>query len=472
MSSIVIEEVIFSGLLYNEDYTRATIPHIKQDYFYSGVQKRLFTYIHTFFEKYNRLPTPAVLSIALEKDSRVSEIEYKEGIEYINALSFQTQETKWLVDETEKFCKERALYNALAQSLEIKENSEKPIEQQNKKLLDVSAIPELMKDALSVSFDKSVGHDYFGDADKRWDVYHDRQQKIPFDIGVLNAITNGGVEYKTLNVILASTNVGKSLGLCHLAASYMAAGHDVLYISMEMGEIQGVAKRIDANLFNLAIETVQSLDPGTYATKIKRLQENITGKLVIKQYPTGGAHVGHLRALMNELKIKKNFTPRIVIVDYLGVMCSMRIRGYSENSYALVGAIAEELRGFAIEHDVCVWSAAQTTRGSWDSSDINMSDTAESAKLVHTVDFMLGVFETEETVALGQQMFKTLKSRYGNKDKIPKFVLGVDKDKQKWYEIDAAAPASQSELHKAQVPTFHKPASKLNKPDVAGWTFD
>ena len=468
----MIEEVIFSNLLYNEEYVRQVVPHLKPEYFYDLTQRRIYTYCSKFFEKYNKLPTPAVLAVALERDSKVNELEYSEGMDFIKSLSPDISATPWLVDETEKFCKERALYNALSSALEIKENSEKAIDQQNKKLLDVNAIPGLLQEALGVSFDKNVGHDYFEDAEKRWAVYHDKQAKIPFDIDILNTITNGGVEYKTLNVLLMGVNVGKSIGLCHLAAAYVAAGHDVLYISMEMGEIQGVAKRVDANLFNMNIENVMNLDPGTYNSRIKRLKDNITGKLVIKQYPTGAAHVGHFKALLNELKMKKNFKPRIIMVDYLGIMASTRIKGYSENTYSLVKSIAEELRGFAIEQDACVWSAAQTTRGSWDNSDINMSDTAESAGLPATVDLLLGGIETEETIALGQQMFKQLKSRYGNKDINTRFMIGVDKDKQKWYDVaefTTKTVQSTSEQQKAAVPTMA--GIKTKKVDVSGWDF-
>ena len=470
----MIEEVIFSNLLYNEDFVRQVVPHLKSEYFYDPTQRRIYNYCSVFFNKYNKLPTPAVLSVALERDSKVNEQEYGEGIEFINSLSTDISSTDWLVDEAEKFCKERALYNALSSALEIKENSEKATEQQNRKLPDVNAIPGMLQEALGVSFDKNVGHDYFEDADKRWSVYHDKQSKIPFDIDILNTITNGGVEYKTLNVLLMGVNVGKSIGLCHLASSYVAAGHDVLYISMEMGEIQGVAKRVDANMFNLSIENVMNLDPGTYNSRIKRLKENITGKLVIKQYPTGAAHVGHFKALLNELKMKKNFTPRIIMVDYLGIMASTRIKGYSENTYSLVKSIAEELRGFAIENDLCIWSAAQTTRGSWDNSDINMSDTAESAGLPATVDLLLGGIETEETIALGQQMFKQLKSRYGNKDLNTRFMIGVDKDKQKWYDVaefTTKTPQSTSEQQKASVPSMVNPKGNKMRMDVSGWDF-
>lgn len=468
----MIENLIFNNILHNEDYARQVLPHLKEEYFYSDLERRLFKYCVSFFTKYNKLPTTAVLAIALEKDSRVSEDDYSSGIEFLNTLNQCPQDSAWMVDETEKFCKERSLYNALAQALEIKDNSEKPLDQQNKKLPETTAIPELLSNALGVSFDKSVGHDYFEDAEQRWEVYHNKEAKIPFDIDILNKITKGGVEYKTLNIIMAGVNVGKSLCLCHLAAAYLSAGHDVLYVSMEMSEIQGVAKRIDANLFDMALDDVVQLDPGTYNSRIKRLKDKITGKLIIKQYPTGNANVGHIKALLNELKQKKNRKPRIVMVDYLGIMSSMRIRGFSENTYALVGAIAEELRGLAIEEDLCIWSAAQTTRGSWGNSDMDMADVAESAKLPATCDFLLGVVETEETIALNQLLFKQIKSRYGNKDINTRFMLGVSKDKQKLFDVQSFndTPREPQEQQRAKVASHGTP--KHRDIDVSSWNFD
>lgn len=468
----MIEKLIFNNLINNEEYARQVLPHIKEEYFYSDLERRLFKYCVSFFTKYNKLPTPAVLTIALEKDTKISEDDYSTGVAFVNSLTELPSETRWLVDETEVFCKQRALYNALASALEIKENSEKPLDQQNKKIPEVTAIQDLLSNALSVSFDKSVGHDYFEDADKRWDVYHNKETKIPFDIDILNKITHGGVEYKTLNIIMAGVNVGKSMGLCHLAAAYMSMGHDVLYVSMEMGEIQGVAKRIDANLFNMNLDDIGNLDPGSYHSRIKRLKENVTGKLIIKQYPTGNANVGHIKALLNELRQKKKRNPRIIMVDYLGIMSSMRIRGYSENSYALVGAIAEELRGLAIEEDLCIWSAAQTNRGAWGNSDVEMADVAESAKLPATCDFLLGVVETEETIALGQQMFRQIKSRYGNKDIYPRFMVGVDKGKQKWYDVQefSRTPREPQEQQQATVPS--PVTHKKRVVDVSQWDFD
>lgn len=464
-----METLILNNLLHNEAYTRSVIPHLKKEYFYDTVEQRLFTYIEKFFNRYNKLPTTAVLNLAIEKDSRFTEDEYKRAEELLPHLENPgVEDLKWLIDETENFCKQKSVFNALTEAIRIKENFDKPAEQRNKKIPDIEFLPELLSTSLNVSFDKSVGHDYFEDYTKRWDVYHSKETKIPFDIDILNRITKGGVEYKTLNIIMAGVNVGKSLGLCHLAAAYLSKGYNVLYISMEMGEIGGVAKRIDANLMNMTMDNITEIDPGTYKTRIARLRENIVGNLIIKQYPTAAAHVGHFKALINELKQKKNFVPQIVIIDYLGICASTRVAGYSENSYHLVKCVAEEIRGMAIELDVCVWSAAQTNRGAWGESDIDMADVAESAGLPATCDFMLGVIETEDTIKRGQQMFKQIKSRYGNKDIYTKFMIGVDKDRQKWYDTESSqivlAAAEQHKIEGGSPQT-------TSKSDVSGWKF-
>lgn len=424
-----------------------------------------------FFEKYNKIPTKSVLELSLEKDNSISDDEYSNGMEFIQTLTNTGEDFSWLVDQSEIFCKERSLFNALQQSLKIKENSEKPIEERDKKIKDVGVLPEILSEALSVCFDKSVGHDYLEDYEDRYSVYHDKNTKIRFDIEILNRITKGGIESKTLNLLQAGVNTGKSMGLCHLAASYLNAGHNVLYISMEMGEIQGVAKRIDANLLDTTLDNLDELDETTYINRVKRIKDKITGKLVIKQYPTGSAHVGHFKALLNELQQKKDFKPNIVIIDYLGICASARINGYSENSYHMVKTIAEELRGMAIEYDVAIWSAAQTTRGAWGQGDMDMADIAESAGLAATADFILGIIETEETIASGQQMFKQLKSRYGNKDINNKFMIGVDKGRQKWYETDdfSATHTTEAEEKKADVASHTKTHTQVD--DASQWNF-
>jgi len=466
----MIEKLIFNNLLHNEEYLRSVILHLKEEYFYDNVEKRIFKYINLFFNKYNKVPTAAVLKLALEKDTTLREDEYSSGLEMIESFQNTGEDLNWLLDETEKFCKNKSIYNALHESLAIKENSELPIERQNKKLPDIGMIPELLSNALAVTFDNSVGHDYFEDSEERWKVYHNRETKIPFRLDVLNRITKGGVEFKTLNIILAGVNVGKSLGLCHLAADYISQGYNVLYISMEMSEIVGVAKRIDANLFNMKLGDLENLDPGTYNKRVKRLRENITGKLVIKEYPSTSAHVGHFRALLTELKQKKNFVPQVIMLDYLGECASSTMK-YSENSYAYVKRIAQEVRGLAQEQDLCIWTAAQLNRTGFNSSDVDMADTADSFGLPAVADFMLAVIETDEFIAMGQQMFKQIKSRYGNKDINTRFMMGVDKDKQQWFEVtDINNTIPQSPIEQSKAIVQEKPIRK--ETNVDEWDFN
>ena len=344
-------------------------------------------------------------------------------------------QTAFMVEETEGFCKQQALYNALSKALEIKSNAELPADKRNKKLPDVGMIPELMRDALGVCFDTSVGHNYMTDWETRYNSYHDKAAKIPFDIDILNRVTKGGAEYKTLNILLAGSNAGKSLGLCHLAAGYLNQGLNVLYISMEMSE-EAIGKRIDANLLNVTMDDLDAIPKEMFGKKIAKLREKVLGNLFFKQFPTGAAHVGHFRTLLQELKTKQNFVPQIIIIDYLGICASQRIGYGGENSYGYVKAIAEEIRGLSIETNTCVWTAAQTTRGSWDKSDIDMGDTAESAGLVHTADFILGIVETDQLAQQGQQMFKQVKSRYGDKSKWSRFFLAVDKGLQRWTQLE------------------------------------
>lgn len=373
----------------------------------------------------------------VDKLPNISEDEYVEVNEKIDQFHNVPEDLNWLVSETEEFCQRQAMYNALHESIIIKENFEKPVEQRDKRIKDIGMIPEIMKSALSVCFDTSVGHDYFADWEIRWQKYIERVNKIPCGIHMLNKITGGGVERATLNIILAGVNVGKSLALCHLAADYLMKGLNVLYISMEMSE-EMVAKRIDANILDISMDDFDTLTLNSFESRLskKKAMANV-GKLIIKRYPTASAHVGHFNALMSELKTKKDFKADIVIVDYLGICASSRIRGGSENSYHYVKSIAEELRGFAVEHDVVLWSAAQTTRAAWDASDINMSDTAESAGLPATCDFLIAVMETDETVEMGQQRVKQIKSRYGDKTINQSFMIAVDKGKQRWTDVDS-----------------------------------
>lgn len=442
-------ETILENLLFNNTYFISAYPYLKDEYFDRGPYRELFKLIRKHVAEYNTIPTKTALVIALEKKSL--DANTHEGVkEVLGRLSSKPEDHSWLMKETETYCKDQAMYNALSKAIEIQENAAKPAEERNKKLPDVGAIEDLMKEALSISFDGSVGHDWFEDYERRFMLYQSKANKIPFISHILNKITKGGAELGTLNVIMAGVNVGKSLGLCSLAADYLQSGKNVVYFSMEMAE-HVVAKRIDANLLDV---TLDEIDDGhisfpEYKARMERLRSRNLGRLIIKQYPTSGANANHFNAFLNELKLKKNFKADVVIVDYLGICASTRIRGGSENSYTLVKAIAEELRGLAVQHQVVMWTGAQTTRSAWDSTDIDMSDVAESAGLPATADFMLAVIETEELAQMGIQLFKQIKSRYGDKNWYNKFKMGVRRGNQRWYDVEEektdspATPASR-----------------------------
>ncbi|AGN30060.2 DNA primase-helicase subunit [Vibrio phage nt-1] len=389
-------------------------------------------------DEYKRRATPEVLKVCLESLTSISEYDYAEIQQTINELDpHPSHDLRWMIDETEKFCVEQSVFNALTESIAIQDNASKPLDQRNKKMKSIGAIPDLMRDALNVCFDTSVGHDYFADWEPRYKSYIEKAAKIPFKMNILNKITQGGVERSTLNLLLAGSNVGKSLALCHLATEYLLQGYNVLYISMEMSEA-AVSKRIDANLMDISMDDFDTITEKTYGNKIQNLEKKTQGKLFIKQFPTAGANVTHFNTLMNELRTKKNVVPDVVIVDYLGICASSRVSS-SENTYVHVKAIAEEVRGFAVEHNVAVWSAAQTTRNAWDASDMGMGDIAESAGLAHTADLILGIMETEETVALGQQRVKQIKSRYADRNQDQTFMIAVNKGKQRWGDVDGTA---------------------------------
>ncbi|APU02333.1 DNA primase/helicase [Aeromonas phage SW69-9] len=396
----------------------------------------MFKLIQKHVNEYNTIPTKTALVIALEKKS-IDQLTHDGIKEVLGRLASKPEDHSWLIKETETYCKDQAMYNALSKAIEIQENAAKPFEERNKKLPDVGAIEDLMKNALSISFDGSVGHDWFEDYERRYMLYMSKANKVPFVSQILNKITKGGAEIGTLNVIMAGVNVGKSLGLCSLAADYLQTGKNVVYFSMEMAE-HVVAKRIDANLLDVTLDEIDDgqLSFAEYKARMEKLKSRNMGRLIIKQYPTSGANANHFNAFLNELKLKKNFKADVVIVDYLGICASTRLGGGTENSYSFVKAIAEELRGLAVQHQVVMWTGAQTNRGAWDSTDIDMSDVAESAGLPATADFMLAVMETEELAQLGVQLFKQIKSRYGDKNYISKFRMGVRKGNQRWYDIE------------------------------------
>lgn len=433
---MLLPKTILSNVLYNSEYFSVVWPHLRNDYF-SRQERTVFNLIKKYHDEHKSIPSKNALMINLESMTKISQDEFDSARDLINGLETTPEDLAWLVGETEKYCRDKAIYNATSRAIEIQENAALPLDEQDKRIPDLGAIPEILQSAISISFDTTVGHDFFEDYESRWEMYREKTMKIPFGIRILDMITKQGVERRTLNLLMAGVNVGKSLGLCHLAATYLAQGRNVLYVSMEMAEHM-VAKRIDANLLDVSMDDIDDgvITYSSYKARMENLSKKGLGKLIIKQFPTGGASVNHINALLNELWTKRQWKPDIIIVDYLGIMASSRIKVYSENSYTLVKAIAEELRGLAIEHNVVVWSAAQTTRAGWDSSDINMSDIAESAGLAATADFILAMMETPDLAELGQQLFKQIKSRYGDKNRNNKFTMLVEKDKQRWLQCE------------------------------------
>ena len=430
-------DVILGQLIANQDYFGRVWPYLNEDYFEKGPARILYNSIRKHVNDYNGVPSKVALNLALS-NSRAGEVELKGANDLLNSLSDHPESCDWLIPETEKYIQKVAMYNATSRIIQIQTNADLPPEQRNRKIQDVGAIPDIMRDALSVCFDSSVGHNWMDDYEARWLSYQNKTRKIPFKLSILNRITKGGAENATLNILLAGSNVGKSLGLCTLAADYLQTGKNVLYITMEMAE-EVCAKRIDANLLDVTLDDIDDgkISYPEYKSKMERWRKaNVLGQLYIKQYATGGANANTFRALINELKLKKGFVPDVIIIDYLGICGSCRIKQYTENSYTLVKAIAEELRALAFDTNTLIWSAAQTTRGGWDASDMSMSDVAESAGLVHTADFMLGVIETEELAQQGLQLIKQLKSRYGDKMINNKFTLVVKKGNQRWVEPD------------------------------------
>jgi replicative DNA helicase len=426
-----IEKLIFSNLLYNEEYARKTIPFLKEEYFHDFADKTVFTLMHDYVEKYNNFPTKDALTIELANKS-LGEQTFKSAKEVIESL--EPTETKssnldWLLDQTEKFCQEKAIYNGIMQSIQILDDKSGKSSK--------GSIPKILSDALGVSFDTSIGHDFLEDADSRFEFYHTKEVRIPFDLDYLNKITNGGLPRKTLNIALAGTGVGKSLFMCHCAAANMMAGMNVLYITMEMAE-ERIGERIDANLLDIALDDLKMMPKDVYDKKIAKLKGK--GKLIVKEYPTACAGSANFRHLLNELKIKKNFTPDIIYIDYLNICMSSRIKhGANVNSYTLVKAIAEELRGLAVEFNVPIVSATQTTRSGYSNSDVGLEDTSESFGLPATADFMFALITSEQLHSLNQIMIKQLKNRYNDPGVNTKFVVGVDRSKMRLYNVEGSA---------------------------------
>jgi replicative DNA helicase len=426
-----IELTILRNFIHNEDYCRKVIPFVKPEYFQLRQERIVFEEIAKFTSKFNNLATKEILSIEIENRDDINDKEASECLQIVSALHDDDVDSEWIVDTTERWCRDRAIYLALMESISIADGKD---EKKNR-----DAIPTILSDALAVSFDQSVGHDYFLDYESRYEYYHKKEEKIEFDLDYFNKITKGGLPNKTLNIALAGTGVGKSLFMCHVASSVLLQGRNVLYITMEMAE-ERIAERIDANLLNVNIQEIGDLPHQLFETKVNKIEQKTQGTLIIKEYPTASAHSGHFKALLNELALKKSFRPDIIFIDYLNICASERYRGNSSvNSYSYIKAIAEELRGLAVEANVPVVSATQTTRTGYSSSDVDITDTSESFGLPATADLMFALISTEELEQLGQILVKQLKNRYNDISINKRFIVGIDRAKMRLYDCEQSA---------------------------------
>ena len=451
-----LEETILRNLIYHEQYYRKVVPFIKADYFQDYNEKTIFEEIADFAVKYDKIPTKEVLTINLQSRGDLTEETFKDTLQKIDSLSDDWVDYDWLLDSTEKWCQDRAIYNALMQSIKIADGGDKK--------LDKGSIPSILQDALAVSFDEHIGHDYIEQADDRYEFYHRKEEKIPFDLEKFNYITKGGLPNKTLNIALAGTGVGKSLFMCHMAGSALSQGYHVLYITCEMAE-EKIAERIDANLLNVNVKDIVELPEVLFRSKVQDIAKKTRGKLIIKEYPTASAHAGHFRALLNDLQLKKDFKPDLIFVDYLNICASVRYKGAIVNSYTYVKAIAEELRGLAVETNLPIISATQTTRAGFGNSDPDLTDTSESFGLPATADFMFALISTEELEQQGRIMVKQLKNRYNDPTASKKFMLGIDRAKMRLYDVaeDSSILNVEDEEVGETLQQFSKTQNRLSK---------
>mgnify|MGYP000167808614 FL=1 len=439
-----IERTTLSNLVFNEEYCRKVLPFIKPDYFDIKEERVVFNEIVNFVEKYKRMPSQISLEIEVDSRKDLTEDQHKNIVEIIKTLDSTEVDMEWLVDTTEKFCKDKAIYNAIVDGISIIDGKDK-----NR---GADAIPNILTDALAVCFDNAVGHDYFDDSEKRFDFYHKVEERIPFDLDFFNKITKGGLPTKTLNIALAGTGVGKSLFMCHMAANCLSQGKNVLYITLEMAE-ERIAERIDANLMNISMEDLHDLPKKMFDSKIESIAKKTNGKLIIKEYPTASAHSAHFRGLIKELAIKRSFKPDMIFIDYLNICASSRLKGATNvNSYTYIKSIAEELRGLAVECDVPIMSATQTTRSGFTSSDLGLEDTSESFGLPATADFMFALISNEELEGLNQIVVKQLKNRYNDPTVNKRFVLGIDRSKMRLY--DCQQKEQEDLVDSGQTPVF------------------
>ena len=448
MSTQTIERTTLSNLVYNEPYARKVLPFIKPEYFSDRHERVVFEEINQFMEKYGNQPTKQALSIELDNRKDLNEEEFKSVQQIVETLSDAQVDMQWLVDTTEKFCKDKAVYNAILNGIQIIEGKDKQH--------TAEAIPSILSEALAVAFDQNVGHDYVENGEERYEFYHKKEEKLEFDLDYFNKITKGGLPQKTLNIALAGTGVGKSLFMCHMAASTLMQGKNVLYITMEMAE-ERIAERIDANLMNITMDDLHELPKKMFTDRLSKIQTKTNGKLIIKEYPTASAHTGHFRSLIKELALKKSFNPDIIFIDYLNICASSRFKGNANvGSYFYIKAIAEELRGLAVEHNVPIMSATQTTRGGYANSDIGLEDTSESFGLPATADLMFALISTEDLESLNQLMVKQLKNRYNDPGLNKRFVVGIDRARMKLYDCEQEAQDDIIDSGQDEGATFDK----------------
>ena len=455
--SQTIERTALSQLVSNEEFARKVLPHMRGDYFSDRTEKTIFEEITKFVEKYQKIPTQTSLEIEVQSRKDLNESDYKKVVEVIKTLESTDVDFDWLVDTTEQFCKDKAVYNAIVEGIQIIDGKDK-----NR---DVSAIPSILTDALAVGFDNAVGHDYLLDSDSRYDYYHTVEEKIPFDLEFFNKITKGGLPPKTLNIALAGTGVGKSLFMCHVAANCLSQGKNVLYITLEMAE-ERIAERIDANLMNISMEDLHDLPKQMFDDKIAKIIKSTSGTLIVKEYPTASANSSHFRGLLKELAIKKTFKPDIIFIDYLNICASSRFKGATNvNSYMYIKAIAEELRGLAVESNLPIMSATQTTRSGFVSTDVGLEDTSESFGLPATADLMFALISNEELDELNQIAIKQLKNRYNDPTINKRFVIGLDRAKMRLFDVK---PSEQTDLVDSGQEEFAQPV--FDKTDFGeGW---
>ena len=455
-----IERTALKHLIHTETYARKALPFLKEEYFTDRLEKLIFREIYNFYDKFNAPPTNETLAIELNGRKDINDTEFQNITSTIATFKKEDINVEWLVQTTEKFCKDRAIHNAIMDGIQILDGKDKTHTPEY--------LPELLSTALSVSFDQKIGHDFIDESSARYDFYHTKEERVEFDLDFMNRITRGGVPTKTLNIALAGTGVGKTLFMAHLAAANLLQGKNVLYITLEMAE-ERIAERIDSNLLNVAMSDLPELPKIMYQDKIKSLEEKTKGKLIIKEYPTASAHAGHFKILLNELAIKKSFKPDVIYIDYLNLCVSSRLKaGSSVNSYTIVKSIAEELRGLAVEHDLPIFSATQTTRTGFGSTDIGLEDTSESFGLPATADFMFAIISSEELEKKNQFLIKQLKNRYNDPTINRKFMLGVDRSKMRVYDVEQAAQddmvdANQQEEPDKSVFDNSETAARLNK---------